>query len=397
MVLPHATVVAVDSPLASKAARSLAASAPNGFEINSRLLGQEVILCAGHSGEMAKWVEVLQKQAQRRGSGFLMVHCAGRALLGGSRQRYFCHLHSGRLLGFVRPRDGADGVCPGREWLLDGAAVRALTSDTGSLASKALATTAPYGFEVEDLHSGQAWQFVCESVAEEEAWMHALRETGALFEGPRAPRGREESPATHEPKAIRAAALLPPPEGRSESIYDSIKRSPMHSPAGSESPDEHRTRMFEGLRRQLAETFNPEMLTPRVCKDSSIVETATTDRATTDSGQSSPRSFSQGTGGSPEAESPRGSLLQLRRLEATLAERVASWSDALAAAEEDCRQLLLFFGLEAPSGPHLGAIAMQLLEQLALFQRQLKSSWLDLEKHRRSAGLERAPRRSALQ
>lgn len=92
-----------------------------------------------------------------------------------------------------------------------------------------------------------------------------------------------------------------------------------------------------------------------------------------------------------------GCVKRLELLERDLAENIALLSRALSAAEADCRDILVFFGLEAPagSGPRLGTLSAQLLESLANFVRQVHCAWEELVKHRRNPELtEQQPRTS---
>lgn len=77
---------------------------------------------------------------------------------------------------------------------------------------------------------------------------------------------------------------------------------------------------------------------------------------------------------------------QLEALEQRLVEEIDLWAQALADVEEDCRELLLYFGHEAPMLPApLSSQTSQLLEPLAIFVRQMRSAWLDIERHEQAA------------
>lgn len=78
----------------------------------------------------------------------------------------------------------------------------------------------------------------------------------------------------------------------------------------------------------------------------------------------------------------KGCVARLERLDNKLLVHIEAWAQALSQAEESCRDLLIFFGLEAPpSGPRLSVIAQQLLESVAEWVRQLRRAWDDLDRH----------------
>jgi len=77
-----------------------------------------------------------------------------------------------------------------------------------------------------------------------------------------------------------------------------------------------------------------------------------------------------------------GCVARLEQLGRQLEEKVEQWTLALAAAETDCRGLLVFFGLEAPTGPRMAGLSMQLLESLAEFLKQMRLAWKELERHK---------------
>eukprot|EP00434_Breviolum_minutum_P035239 symbB.v1.2.031186.t2/scaffold3591.1/size53548/3 len=88
--------------------------------------------------------------------------------------------------------------------------------------------------------------------------------------------------------------------------------------------------------------------------------------------------------------SPRESRVEtLAQLELTLARHVNRFEQAFRLAEEDCRELLRFFGLE---DSRFGASS--LLESLNDFCGQLRSAWDDLEKAQQKSSRLQTPRKT---
>lgn len=76
-----------------------------------------------------------------------------------------------------------------------------------------------------------------------------------------------------------------------------------------------------------------------------------------------------------------GCIARLEVLDRDLNVKIELLTRALEAADEVCNEILHFFGLEAPSGPRRGGMAVQVLDSLAQFTRQLRGAWEEVERH----------------
>lgn len=521
VVLPNAEIIPFGTAGSSDVGLQLAESTPYGFEIKSRGHHRTIRLCASRRPEVERWLRVLSDQVLFHGTGIVFVHEPGRPLQGGGWRQLLCFVRGGRLLGFVQPRHAIEGRDPDRAWTLTEITVRSLQDLGSSHAAQSLAVTAPHGFEIFHPRSGRSWQFVCDSQAEESAWLRELvsvprtpreglrRLTPAtllesVLESPCFQRSTSTSalaqvePTTPAAAAVSSEASSPssPPivEGRPqerEQTLDELRRQlvmampppplpsrdrsmsqeekqqqaglqalappaedsfstsdpvpPPPSLSGSTWPSFHTTpptsfEVREEQRDSAASHAAPEVRGPAsaaVCQQKT--EEATTEvsesqqpasdlmndstaeseeqqcgdgLSTTPAGVAqvlSPSSLQgsaqeslqnsvqeQDSESATDSESEPGSPKQvdklmegddcigrLTKLDLRLAEKTEEMSKALTVAEDDCRSLLEFFGLEAPSGPRLSALVLQLLESLSDFVKQLRTAWEDLERHNR--------------
>ncbi|CAK0867345.1 unnamed protein product [Prorocentrum cordatum] len=114
------------------------------------------------------------------------------------------------LLAFALPRSGIEGAAPERSWPLSGATLRAAAAEAEAADSS---QPAPFGFEAQDLYSGERWRFVCGSYVEQCAWLSCFG--GCREPRPGLPMAAEGPPmgaprrAAHAAGAEGAVAAVP--------------------------------------------------------------------------------------------------------------------------------------------------------------------------------------------
>eukprot|EP00403_Amphidinium_massartii_P027945 CAMPEP_0178394348 /NCGR_PEP_ID=MMETSP0689_2-20121128/12660_1 /TAXON_ID=160604 /ORGANISM="Amphidinium massartii, Strain CS-259" /LENGTH=1075 /DNA_ID=CAMNT_0020014975 /DNA_START=96 /DNA_END=3319 /DNA_ORIENTATION=+ len=338
IALPTSEVAAFDTLPTSDLPGSLLAAAPHGFEINNRSASQLVRLRASHQTDLNRWLGVLNAQSKLPGYGFLMIHQNGRPLLGGSMGWFYCCLHEGHLLAFARPRHGVEGFQPRHIFRIAGSEAVPLGSECVSDDARDLAADLRFGFEVigcggpdDELDDG--WQFVCESSVEESEWVSAIMKASAAADGAAAGSLEDACPATSLVPYIDVSRYVEQ-EFTTSSLFDfdNDMDAPDDQSCGDDSDDEARKE-------------------------------------------------------NQDDETPRH---QLETLEQSLTEAVELWSSSLAAAEDDCRGLLQFFGIKEPTQPQmLSDSTAQLLQALATFVVELRHAWEDVQRHQEGVRLKK--------
>jgi hypothetical protein len=82
---------------------------------------------------------------------------------------------------------------------------------------------------------------------------------------------------------------------------------------------------------------------------------------------------------------PVDAMGRLEELERKLQAEIERWGEAASKTDDECGELLVFFGVERPSSARTGAAVAQMLESLDEFTRQLHSAWSELEKFQKAA------------